>query len=52
MGNPLAEKLIEAGNKISVYNRSIQKTENLKRLGAVVYKDSSAAVKNSAAKHS
>lgn len=47
MGNPLAEKLIEAGNKISVYNRSIQKTENLKRLGAVVYKDSSAAVKNS-----
>jgi len=47
MGNPLAEKLIEAGNKISVYNRSIEKTENLKNLGAVVYNSSQEAIENS-----
>ncbi len=47
MGNPLAVRLIEAGHKISVYNRSIEKTENLRSSGAVVYKDSTEAIENS-----
>ncbi len=47
MGNPLAEKLLEAGYKISVYNRSIEKTENLKKLGAIVFKESTESIKSS-----
>ncbi len=47
MGNPLAERLIEAKHNISVYNRSIEKTENLKNSGAFVYKDSTEAIENS-----
>jgi len=47
MGNPLAEKLIEAGYEISVYNRTIEKTENLRNMGAVVYNNSKEAIENS-----
>jgi 3-hydroxyisobutyrate dehydrogenase len=36
MGNPMAEKLIEAGYKLSVYNRTIAKTSNLEQKGASV----------------
>lgn len=47
MGNPLAEKLIETGHKISVYNRTIEKTENLRNLGSVVFSNSQEAIENS-----
>ena len=34
MGNPMAKRLIEAGYKLHVYNRSVEKAEELIRLGA------------------
>jgi 3-hydroxyisobutyrate dehydrogenase len=38
MGNPMAAKLIEAGNDVTVYNRTIEKTVNLEQKGAKVNK--------------
>jgi 3-hydroxyisobutyrate dehydrogenase-like beta-hydroxyacid dehydrogenase len=39
LGTPIAMNLLESGNKILVYNRSIQKTIPLKEKGALVAKD-------------
>jgi 3-hydroxyisobutyrate dehydrogenase len=36
MGNPMAEKLIDAGHYVTVYNRTIDKTANLEQKGAKV----------------
>ncbi|MCX6151870.1 MAG: NAD(P)-dependent oxidoreductase [Ignavibacteriales bacterium] len=36
MGNPMAEKLLSVGNELLVYNRTIEKTSNLKIKGAQI----------------
>ena len=38
MGNPMAEKLMEAGHDLIVFNRTIEKTTNLEQKGAKVSK--------------
>jgi 3-hydroxyisobutyrate dehydrogenase len=37
MGNPMASRLIEAGYSLSIFNRTLNKTENLEKKGAEVY---------------
>jgi 3-hydroxyisobutyrate dehydrogenase len=36
MGNPMAERLLQAGYELSVFNRTIEKTKNLNQKGAKV----------------
>lgn len=36
MGGPMAEKFLEAGHALTVYNRTVKKAANLQRNGAVV----------------
>jgi 3-hydroxyisobutyrate dehydrogenase len=47
MGTPLAKKIIDAGNKLNVYNRTISKTSEIESYGAKVYKDPSMLIKDS-----
>ncbi|MCF8242717.1 MAG: NAD(P)-dependent oxidoreductase [Melioribacteraceae bacterium] len=44
MGNPMAQRLLKKGNEVSVYNRTMSKTENLAKLGAMVYDNPADAI--------
>jgi len=45
MGQPMALNLLRAGHKLTVYNRSVEKTEPLKAVGAQVASTPAAAAK-------
>lgn len=46
MGAPMAQRLLEAGLEVAVYNRSPKKTEPLRKQGAVIHENPAEAAKN------
>jgi 3-hydroxyisobutyrate dehydrogenase len=46
MGGPMSKKLLDAGYKLSVYNRTKSKAEGIGKLGAKVYGNSIEAIKD------
>lgn len=46
LGSPMAEQLIKSGYELTVYNRTIEKTEPLRKLGAAVAKTPQGAIES------